>query len=149
MEGWEWPQKLFHAPSPQKLCGQAGLKTQDPLDLQSNSLPKGETRLKYLNFLWVCPRWQQNHFSRMWFGPRQANLVFIAYASSEGSGEPAHLRSLTRISATRSYKQWIKRNLQTESQIPGPLWMAGHGQLKFVMAECSKTQIRLMGLICL
>ena len=28
------------------------------------------------------------------YGPRQANLVLIAYASSEGSGEPAHLRSL-------------------------------------------------------
>ena len=24
------------------------------------------------------------------YGPRQANLVLIAYASSEGSGEPAH-----------------------------------------------------------
>ena len=54
------------------------------------------------------------------FGPRQANLVLIAYASSEGSGEPAHPRSLARTSAARSYKQWVKRNLQTESQIPGP-----------------------------
>ena len=27
---------------------------------------------------------------------------------------------------------------------PWPLWMAGHAQLKFVMTECSKTQIRLM-----
>ena len=27
-----------------------------------------------------------------------------------------------------------------------PLWMAGHAQLKFVMTECSKTQIHLMGL---
>ena len=53
-------------------------------------------------------------------GPCQANLIFIAYASSEGSGEPAHLRSLARTSAARSYKQWVKRNLQTESQIPGP-----------------------------
>ena len=26
-----------------------------------------------------------------------------------------------------------------------PLWMAGHAQLKFVMTECSKTQIRLAG----
>ena len=51
---------------------------------------------------------------------RQANLVLIAYASSEGSGEPAHPRSLARISAAHSYKQWVKRNLQTESQIPGP-----------------------------
>ena len=38
-------------------------------------------------------------------GPRQANLVLIAYASSEGSGEPAHQCSLARTSATRSYKQ--------------------------------------------
>ena len=53
------------------------------------------------------------------FGPRQANLVLIAYASSEGSGEPAHPRSLARTFAARSYKQWVKRNLQTESQIPG------------------------------
>ena len=54
------------------------------------------------------------------FGPRQVNLVLIAYASSKGSGEPAHPRSLARTSAARSYKQWVKRNLQTESQIPGP-----------------------------
>ena len=38
-------------------------------------------------------------------GLRQANLVLIAYASSEGSGEPAHPRSLARTSAARSYKQ--------------------------------------------
>ena len=54
------------------------------------------------------------------FGPRQANLLLIAYASSEGSGEPAHPRSLARTFAARSYKQWVKRNLQTESQIPAP-----------------------------
>ena len=38
-------------------------------------------------------------------GPRQANLVIIAYANSEGSGEPAHPRSLARTFAARSYKQ--------------------------------------------
>ena len=38
-------------------------------------------------------------------GPRQTNLVLIAYASSEGSGEPAHPRSLARTFAARSYKQ--------------------------------------------
>ena len=54
------------------------------------------------------------------FYPRQANLVLISYASSEGSGKPAHPRSLARTSAARSYKQWVKRNLQTESQISGP-----------------------------
>ena len=50
------------------------------------------------------------------YGPRQANLVLIAYASSEGSGEPAHSETF----AARSYKQWVKKNLQTESQIPSP-----------------------------
>ena len=39
------------------------------------------------------------------YGPRQANLVLNAYASSEGSGEPAHPRSLARTSAAPSYKQ--------------------------------------------
>ena len=53
------------------------------------------------------------------YGPRQANLVLITYASSESSGEPAHPRSLARTFAARSYKKWVKRNLQTESQIPG------------------------------
>ena len=38
-------------------------------------------------------------------GSRQANLVLIAYASSEGSGESAHPRSLTRTFPARSYKQ--------------------------------------------
>ena len=64
---------------------------------------------------------------KLWFGcvcvihgPRQANLVLIAYASSEGSGQPAHPRSLARTFAARSCKQWVKRNLQTESQISGP-----------------------------
>ena len=60
------------------------------------------------------------YWYQSWNGPRQANLVLIAYASSEGSGEPAHPRSLARTSAARSYKQWVMRNLQTEGQIPGP-----------------------------
>ena len=46
-----------------------------------------------------------SHNSKLLYGPRQANLVLIAYASSEGSGEPAHPRSLARIFAARSYKQ--------------------------------------------
>ena len=54
-------------------------------------------------------------------GLRQANLVLIAYASSEGSGEPAHSRSLARTSAVRSYKEGVERNVQTESQILAPL----------------------------
>ena len=43
-----------------------------------------------------------HHFDVLLYGPRQANLVLIAYASSEGSGEPAHPRSLARTFAARS-----------------------------------------------
>ena len=48
--------------------------------------------------------WLTN-ISKCKYGPRQANLVLIVYASSEGSGEPAHPRSLARTAAARSYKQ--------------------------------------------
>ena len=69
-------------------------------------------------FVWKVDETAMNAESSI--GPRQANLVLIGYASSEGSGKPAHPRSLARTSSARSYKQWVKRNLQTESQIPSP-----------------------------
>ena len=46
--------------------------------------------------------WNSFLFIHSIIGPRQANLVLIAYASSEGSGEPAHPRSLARTFAARS-----------------------------------------------
>ena len=54
-----------------------------------------------------------------------------------------------RTFAARSYKQWVKSQEEPSDRKPDPwpLWMAGHAQLKFVMTECSKTQIRLTGLI--
>ena len=36
-----------------------------------------------------------------------------------------------------------KEELSDRKPDPWPLWMAGHARLKFVMTECSKTQIRL------
>ena len=107
---------------------------------------KGLTNLIYS----TCKGWGTCIFKLFYMqltsGPHQANLVLIAYASSEGSGEPAHPRSLARTSAARSYKQWVKRNLQTESQIPGPSEWLGMRSLN--LSECSKTQIRLTGLKC-
>ena len=73
-----------------------------------------------LRLIWVKLHVGYKNAETALHGPRQANLILIAYESSEGSGEPAHPRSLARTFAARSYKQWIKRNLQTESQIPGP-----------------------------
>ena len=99
------------------------------------------------------------------YGPRQANLVLIAYASSEGSGEPAHTNFVGFAMSWHIY-YWRKvKNIWTASSEFGtyricesegsgepdtwPLWMSGHAQLKFVMTECSKTQIRLTGFIYL
>ena len=63
----------------------------------------------YIFFVLLELSFQSKIFYCVWllfkYGPRQANLVLIAYASSEGSGEPVHLRSLARTSAARSYKQ--------------------------------------------
>ena len=46
-----------------------------------------------------------NYIATITLELRQANLTLIAYASSEGSGEPAHPHSLATTSAARSYKQ--------------------------------------------
>ena len=75
---------------------------------------------------------------------RQANLVLIACASSEGSGEPAHPRG-SRQNLRCSLIQAVSQEGPSDRKPDAwPLRMAGHAQLKFVMTECSKTQIRLM-----
>ena len=61
--------------------------------------------LSYTRFSSKSDVWAYGKLGIFTFGPRQANLVVIVYASSEGSGEPAHLRSLARTFAARSYKQ--------------------------------------------
>ena len=67
-------------------------------------------------------------------GPRQAILVLIAYAQS---------RQKLRYSLIQAVSREEPSDRKPD---PWPLWMAGHAQLKFVMTECSKTQIRLTGL---
>ena len=73
---------------------------------------------------------------------RQANLVLIAYASSEGSGEQSRLN--LRCSLIQAVSQEEPSDRKPD---PWPIWMAGHAQLKFNITECSKTQIRLTELI--
>ena len=67
-----------------------------------------DTHVLYFDFYVLCsgfPVSERAFCHIKLVGPRQANLVLIAYASSEGSGEPAHPRSLARTSAARSYRQ--------------------------------------------
>ena len=73
------------------------------------------------------------YLSPMWTATVQASLRIRAV-----SPEPP----LLALTSSES------RGLEPSSRKPDPLslWMAGHAQLKFVMTECSKTQIRSTGL---
>ena len=93
------------------------------------SLTWSETQKTGFLMMWLkCNAW--GSLAMVWqglYGLRQTNWVLIAYESSEGSGEPAYPCSLARTSAARSYRHWVKRNLQTESQIPSPSeWLGMH-----------------------
>ena len=84
-------------------------------------------------------------------------LHTIWTASSEfGTYRLCEQRRFRRACASAQSRQNLRYSLiQAVSQEepsdrkpdPRPLWMAGHAQLKFVTTECSKTQIRLTGLI--
>ena len=83
--------------------------------------------------------------------------IVIWTASSEfGTYRLCEQRRFRRTCASAQSRQNLRCSLiQAVSQEepsdrkpdPWPLWMAGHAQLQFVMTECSKTQIRLTGLI--
>ena len=86
------------------------------------------------------------------------DLIFKWTVSSEfGTYRICEQRRFRRACASAQSRQNLRCSLiQAVSQEepsdrkpdPWPLWMAGHGQLKFVMTESSKTQIRLTGLKC-
>ena len=89
---------------------------------------------------------------------RQIVAYFMVWtASSEfGTYRLCEQRRFRRACASAQSHQNLRCSLiQTVNQEepsdrkpdPWPLWMAGHAQLKFVMTECSKTQIRLTGLV--
>ena len=84
-------------------------------------------------------------------------IIWIA-SSEFGTYRLCEQRKFRRACTSAQSRQNLRCSLiQTVSQKepsdrkpdPWPLWMAGHAQLKFVMTECSKTQIRLTGLIYL
>ena len=86
-----------------------------------------------------------------------STLLFLNWtASSEfGTYRLCEQRRFRRACASAQSRQNLRCSLiQAVSQEepsdrkpdPWPAWMVGHAQLKFVMTECSKTQIRLTGL---
>ena len=84
------------------------------------------------------------------------NAFMWAAPSEFGTYRLCEQRRFRRACASAQSRQNLRCSLiQAVSQeepsdrkpYPWPLWMAGHTQLKFVMTECSKTQIRLSGLM--
>ena len=82
------------------------------------------------------------------------NIKFINWAapSEFGTYRLCEQRRFRRACASAQSRQNLRCSLiQAVSQVepsdrkpdPWPIWIAGHAQLKFVMTECSKTQIRL------
>ena len=79
------------------------------------------------------------------------NIIWAA-SSEFGTYRLCEQRRFRRACASAQSRQNLRCSLiQAVSQEepwyrkpdPWPLWMAGHAQLKFVMTECSKTQIGL------
>ena len=83
------------------------------------------------------------------------NTFSVWTASSEfGTYRLCEQRRFRRACASAQSRQNLRCSLiqavnqeepSNRKPDPWPLWMAGHAQLKFVMTECSKTQIRLTG----
>ena len=126
------------------------------------------SHLKQFNFSFFClqtslrpvivylARYLGNHFLQtniLWLST--SAILIIWTASSEfGTYRLCEQRRFRRACASAQSRQNLRCSLiQVVSQEepsdrkpdPWPLWMAGHAQLKFVMTECSKTQIRLTG----
>ena len=97
----------------------------------------------------TCRRWAHKPFC--WFCHEVAQINWAA-PSEFGTYRLCEQRRFRRACASAQSRQNLRCSLiqavRTEEPSDGkpdpwPLWMAGHAQLKFVMTECSKTQIRL------
>ena len=97
-------------------------------------------------------------FSKIFFRAAvKIGLFYIWTASSEfGTYRLCEQRRFRRACASAQSRQNLRCSLikavsqeepSDRKPDPCPRWMAGHAQLKFVMTECSKTQIPLAGLI--
>ena len=106
---------------------------------------------------WKIVDWDvkpQHNQPTIWYSCTRQNVKRAA-SSEFGTYRLCELRRFRRACASVQSRQNLRCSLiQAVSQEEPsdrkpdswPLWMSGHAQLKFVMTECSKTQIRLTGL---
>ena len=64
-------------------------------------------------------------------------MVLITWATSEGSCEPAHARSLARPFAVRTHEVWSRRRVRPKIRHLAH-WMAAHSRLKNEFTEDEK-----------
>ena len=110
----------------------------------------------YHNLMLILPYWRAVIFYVEVLALQKREYIWTA-SSEFGTYSLCEQRRFRRACASAQSRQNLRCSLiQAVNQEepsdrkpdPWPLWMAGHAQLKFVMTECSKTQIRLAGLIC-
>ena len=83
------------------------------------------------------------HFD-FWFLEVVLDNVIWAASSDFGTYRICEQRRFRRACASCSLIQAVSQEEPSDRKPdPRPLWMAGHAQLKFVMTECSKTEIRM------
>ena len=102
----------------------------------------------YLGLDWTM------HLILSWVSVKQNLITFLTHHHGEVMIILIHGPRQASLPSAQSCQNLRYLPIQAESQAepsdrkpdPWPLWMAEHAQLKFVMTECSKTQIRLTGL---
>ena len=112
---------------------------------------------KYANHvISLASHWLKRSHERRYKRVRVSWNIIWAASSEFGTYRLCEQRRFRRACASAQSRQNLRSSLiqavnqeEPSDRKPGPwpLWMAGHAQLKFVMTECSKTQIRLSGLI--
>ena len=116
-----------------------------------------ESSLGAHSFCWFCHVAAQILWMQTVIALSSVNDIRWTASSEFGTYRLCEQRRFRRACASAQSRQNLRYLLmQAVSQEepsdrkpdPWPLWMAGHAQLKFVMTECSKTQIRLTGLRC-
>ena len=139
-----------------KLLLKTFISTAFPLFLSSNRSVKTLTSSLLSTFsdvVWKGLKW--NHFL-LWNPSLNPGEVNWAPSREFGTYPLCQQRRFRRACASAQSHQNLRCSLiQAVNQEepsdrkpdPWPLWMAGHAQMKFVMTECLKTQIRLTGLI--
>ena len=105
----------------------------------------------------TCQKWRKIFLNFRSFTFLIKNILIIWAVSSEfGTYRLCEQRRFRRACASTQSRQNLRclliqaMNQEEPSDRkpdPWPLWMAGHAQSKIGMTECSKTQIRLTGLI--